>query len=546
MVHRLLVVWLVATVGIASAVRPAEGRAQDTFSPGGLHGAFVGSEMEQYLRVLQVAGVVRPYPWSIRGFSPAELDRLAPGADARHPWASRYALEADTATGVRAGLLPVEVGAIYNSSFPYGFNDGAVWAGRGVTGVVQAGGLARWGPVSVSVAPVAFYAQNAPFELDETGEGVGPYADPKSGGIDRPQRFGDGPYGRVDLGQTSARVDLPWVTAGVSSANQHWGPVVENPLILGSHAPGFAHAFLGTRAPVNLFVGRTHARIVWGGLDQSAFAPPSNAVRRRLMSGVVAVFLPRGLPGLEVGVGRFFHSAWPDSGFGVRDLLTPFRGVLKTTVEQGGDGSEADAVNQLATVFFRWVVPSDGAEIYGEFARDDHSWDLRDLLVEPDHLSGYSLGFRKVWRTQGEGMLAFRGEVLNTAPSHLRRVRHQGWLYAHSELRQGHTHRGQVLGSDAAYGGGGAGVVLDRYSSRGRWSVGWTRIVRQVRWAVNEAGEAYEEREVNVINALGVEALIFAGPLEITAAMTGAYELDRGFGEDVWNTGLELRARLAI
>src|SRR4051812_21683221 len=52
--------------------------------------ATAGSEAERYLRVLQVAGAAPLYPWSLRAFSPAELDRLASGT-AAHPWAPRFA-----------------------------------------------------------------------------------------------------------------------------------------------------------------------------------------------------------------------------------------------------------------------------------------------------------------------------------------------------------------------------------------------------------------------------------------------------------------------
>ena len=52
---------------------------------------FVGSELETYLRLLQIDGRAGLYPWTIRGFSPAEVDRLLEdGPD--HPWADRYDL----------------------------------------------------------------------------------------------------------------------------------------------------------------------------------------------------------------------------------------------------------------------------------------------------------------------------------------------------------------------------------------------------------------------------------------------------------------------
>jgi hypothetical protein len=60
--------------------------------------ATAGSDAEDYLRTLQVAGMAPLYPWSARSFSPAEIDRLAPGNRA-HPWAARFAVD----TGADAG-----------------------------------------------------------------------------------------------------------------------------------------------------------------------------------------------------------------------------------------------------------------------------------------------------------------------------------------------------------------------------------------------------------------------------------------------------------
>src|SRR5688572_27483323 len=54
-------------------VAPADLRAEAT----------AGSEAERYLRVLQVAGRAPLYPWSLRAFSPREVDALA--ADSAGP-----------------------------------------------------------------------------------------------------------------------------------------------------------------------------------------------------------------------------------------------------------------------------------------------------------------------------------------------------------------------------------------------------------------------------------------------------------------------------
>src|SRR5690348_6154637 len=55
---------------------------------------FAGSELEHLLRYLQDDGRVALYPWSIRGFSPGEIEgRLTP-SDTVYPWSAHYAFEA--------------------------------------------------------------------------------------------------------------------------------------------------------------------------------------------------------------------------------------------------------------------------------------------------------------------------------------------------------------------------------------------------------------------------------------------------------------------
>ena len=192
---------------------------------------FVGSELEQYLRFLQVDGRAGLYPWSIGGFSPREIDRMAP-RDSGHPWARHYPL--DSGTNDRGlSLIPPVSTTIVNTTFPYGSNDGPIWAGRGITSAVQVGLSARYGPVSLTVAPMVFSAQNAAFQLASNGTGHDTaFADPRYLVIDRPQRFGNRGYTVIDPGQSTLRFDLPGIALGFSTANQRWGPGEIYPILL--------------------------------------------------------------------------------------------------------------------------------------------------------------------------------------------------------------------------------------------------------------------------------------------------------------------------
>jgi hypothetical protein len=499
---------------------------------------FVGSEMERYLRNLQVAGGAPPYPWSVRGLSPRELDRLLP-TDSLHPWARRYSIRADTARGVRVGLVRPRAQLFFNSAFPFGGADGPVWVGRGVTMALEGGVQVERGAFTLTVAPIAFVAQNAGFELlrnDE--EGALRFADglyPRN--IDAPQRFGEDAYVRVDPGQSTLRVDAKGVAAGFSTANQQWGPASDNPLLLGNHAAGFPHFFLGSSRPANVWIGTLHGRVVWGAGDPSAWSVDNGAESRRLLTGGVATFSPRGLPGLELGFARMFHTEWDESGAG--ELLLPFQGLLKAglSAAQRDDLSDSDN-NQLASAFFRWVHPRAGVELWGEFAREDHSYDFRDFVLQPDHYSGYVLGGRKVWRA-GDRLSVLRAEVLNARITHLSEVRGQSPFYVHSTLRQGHTQRGQVLGSPNAFAGLGSVVAIDRYGPGGRWNVAWSQSVRDLVLPGGRGPSAPGGAEVT--HALQAERLFTRGSYDVTAGTAAVYQLNRNFAGDAFNLSLILK-----
>lgn len=506
---------------------------------------FVGSEIEDYLRNLQVVGEVGAYPWSVRAFSPREVGRLAP-AGADHPWAGRYSLRGDTAGGLRLRTVRPRVQVLYNSRFPHGINDGPIWAGRGLTTAVEGGIAAEWGVVSLTVAPLAFVAQNAAFDLLDHGDAVSP---PQADGafprfIDRPQRFGDGRYVVVDPGQSTLRLDVRGVAAGVSTANQHWGPATDHAPLLGNNAAGFPHLFLGTGHPANLWAGRLHGKLVWGTLRQSGWTAPNNSPRR-FLSAAVATFVPRGAPGLEIGGARLFHANWRAGAPGVADFLKPFEGLLKVRLPGDNLGDVGDAENQIASVFFRWVLPRSGFELWGEFAREDHSYDLRDILLEPEHNSAYLLGARKVWRGRGGSITALRAEVVDARVTHLVQVRLQSPFYIHSDVRQGHTHAGQILGSPAVHGGMGSRLVLDRYDRSGRWSFDASRSLEDASGTQRELADT--SFGTSSTQSLGVERLHFARGFEIGARAAAVYQVNRRFtGSDAFNLNLGFQVRRGL
>jgi len=111
---------LAVLVALGVATAPAAAQAPATVVGWGEVSA--GSELEEYLRVLQVAGLAEPHPWSVRAFSAGEIARLVPADSVVHPWMDLAELARDTTAGVRLHWVRPEVRTIYNSAFPHGSN----------------------------------------------------------------------------------------------------------------------------------------------------------------------------------------------------------------------------------------------------------------------------------------------------------------------------------------------------------------------------------------------------------------------------------------
>jgi len=505
-----------------------------------------GSEFEDYLRVLQVAGLQELRPWSIRGFSPGAITRMA-SADSAGPWALRKNFRTDNLT-----VGSMHLGAIVNTSYPYGANDGPVWAGRGITLVAGGGVAGHLGPLSFSLSPKAFVASNAAFDLVPNGQ-TGALAFNNGsfpGAVDYPQRFGAKPYSRLDPDASGIRFDSRFLSLGVSTGNEWIGPATEFPFLLGTNAPGFPHLFLGTGEPLNLFLARVQARVIWGKLYQSDFSPVSGSTHYdsagsgtvRLMASSEIVILPRGIPGLEFGFARFIHVPYragePSASFWKKPFKTFF---LRNEYAQG-DSLGAD--NQLASAFFRWVFPHSGFELYGERGYEDQFYDFRDFLQDPDNEREYMLGFQKILRRSPTTLDVLKTELINYQLPSIARVRLQGLIYVHGILRQGHTNRGQLLGASAGVGAAAASTISwTRYSPRGRTSFLFRRIVRD-QANVFAANGTVTPALSDVIVSAGAERMRFGRRVDFGAKAELMEAFNHNFSKNVPNLNLQVTARL--
>lgn len=470
----------------------------NTGPAGAAAGAIVGGDIERYVRALALAGIIKPLPWAVRPFGPDDLEEFVlDSATGQHPWSG--ALRKALNPRARVGGV-VYAGA--NSGFPWGSNDGAMWQGRGLTFAAGAAATVRFGPFSAVAAPVAFTARNTAFDLmPQKAFGVRPEADPLFPTvIDLPQRMGSSAYTRADPGESTLRLSGRGLTAGISTASLGWGTGEAFPALFGANAGGFSHLFLGTagrglRIPL---VGRVNARYVLGVLEQSKWSPvqgsqtyvdASQTGTRRLGTGINVSWQPVVFPNLELGASRFFHS--PFLTRGRWDAWSkPFEDIFKKSFTGRNVGSAdpaGDADNQLGSFFARWVFPKRGVEATFEIFREDHNWDSRDLAQEPENNSARMASVRAVTARRASSLAVVTLEYFDGDVRPIAQARAQGFLYTHAGLNQGHTQRGQLLGSPIGAGAiAGQRIAWERFTPGGslranlqRWR---TRALRTQNW----------------------------------------------------------------
>jgi hypothetical protein len=416
---------------------------------------------------------------------------------------------------VQGGPLPLTTRAVWNSTYPINRNSGAGWDGAGESLGVRAGFWLRAGPVTAALAPEVHHSSNRSFRRVANPSGArSPYAYPWNPGIDFVQRYGQNALSTVSPGQSFVRADVGPFGAGLSTENLWLGTAQRTSLLISSTAPGFAHAFLETNRPVDVFVGRLGVHLLWGRLHESEYFDTNPDNDRRLFGALVVMFEPGWLPGLHLGAARVHHRTWHPDGMDAEDFI---EAIIDNPFSAHGSfsGGGNQPGNSLGGVFARWVLPESGFETYFEWAREDYAWDLEDFLKEPDHARAYMLGFQKLVTRPDDSVFRFWGELthLEGATASLRSSRGVQTFYVHSRVQQGHTHRGQLLGAWVGPGSTGQVLGVDRYTRHGR--IGG--YVERVRYQADEYWNNFAHR-------FGVHGY----DVEITAAARGTTTIGRG------------------
>jgi hypothetical protein len=153
------------------------------------------------------------------------------------------------------------------------------------------------------------------------------------------------------------------------------------------------------------------------------------------------------------------------------DYLPLFKAHRRQPFGVIGNPFRRGLYDRRASYFARYVQPESGVEVYGEYAREEMATSAADALEIPEHTRAYIIGAQKQLPFYFGLDVLIHAEMTQTEFTATRSFRPSPSWYTHHVIRQGYTHRGQIIGSGV--GPGGSSQFLNVALLNGRQKLGF-------------------------------------------------------------------------
>ena len=352
----------------------------------------------------------------------------------------------------------------FNTKYPRGYNDGAIWKGKGITQEFQGGFQWKQGFLRMTFSPIVYYSQNLSYNLAKANPAQHPYNYQfgVSKYVDFVQRYGDEGAWNFNLGQSEIAFQTKVFRISASTQNFTLGPGRYNSIIMSNSGAGFPHIMLSTPNKLelnagNVKLGAVEANIFYGLLKESSYFDTLSSNDKRYLNGLSIGYEIPYVKGLTVGFHRsmyknttYFETADIYSMFFIKD-----DGIV---ISPSGDTTDYanDTFDQLASASIDWKIEEAKLRLYFEFARNDFNGSMRRFITEFEHSRAYLIGFEKIFDLKEKKKLHLGYEHTFLPRYQSYRYRPTPPFYTHHVAIQGYTNNGQLLGS-----GIGPGSVSD-------------------------------------------------------------------------------------
>jgi hypothetical protein len=375
--------------------------------------------------------------------------------DYEHPWKNKSLANEffflDKKISLR--IYDLDLFSSINTAAPFGYNDGALWQGKGFNSSLSTGVRLEFYGFELTYKPLLAFSQNLDFKrMDSNYDSEYGYfwGYRHNIGIDLPQRFGDKPFFTYDWGDSEIRYTWKTLTAGFGTQSVWLGPAYINPILHSNNAPTYPKFDLGIRRTsvtipyFNTYIGDFEARVSVGYLSESEYFDNDEENDHNMFHLFSFSYSPPSfLEGLTVSANRVCLVPW--------DLEN-----LKY-IWPNNDNTIED---QKISFGLSWKFDKVGFEIFAEMGLDDNNLGINDFNLfrnfqYPFHTFVYTAGLKKTFTISHSKKLY--GELIfewsNMEMSQDYQYMQPYSFNFHFQRGQGYTNRGQLINNNIGAGG---------------------------------------------------------------------------------------------
>lgn len=336
----------------------------------------------------------------------------------------------------------------YNSDVPFGQNDGALWQGRGYNTSLTAGVRFEGYGVEATFKPQVSWMQNREFETNPDVY-PNPYSYSFKNGkvhqrIDYVRRYGNSSLWNFDLNDTEIRYSWKNLTIGFGSQNPWLGPAYLNPMLGSNNAPGYLKLDIGIRKTeliipkIDFSLGFFELRLWTGQLKESDFFDEIEWNDKRMLNGLSLSYSPSFVPGFTIGLNRIFMTYWKYENFKYIPRLFAFD-------DNNALASSGNDEDQKFAAFIEWNFKKIGFCVYGELGRDDFT---SNMFTNPFHTAIYTVGVKQIIPLPFglQSIIYLEWNNFEMSQDFQLQWPYLGY-YGHGFVKQGYTHKGQIIGA---------------------------------------------------------------------------------------------------
>jgi hypothetical protein len=367
-----------------------------------------------------------------------------------------------------------------NSLQPISFNDGNMYPSRGWQERYSYGVNLKLLIFDINYQPEKLTVQNLRQEYypGNTGDGnfMFKYFGMVANNIDNFRQFGYNKIEETTLGQSRVGIKTKYIAAGISNENIWWGPGKRNSLVFTNNAAGFEHYYLKTVEPIKTYLGSFELSGVVGKLDTTKYTDIDQELLNicrpckffknldeREIDGITINFQPKWIPNFYIGYAyarQFYRHATNALG----DTVNFFSKDLPK--------------QEIGSIFFRFAMPEDHAEFYGEMGMPNEApwpWKFFKERMRP----GFVFGATKLVPIKlFDSYLSLNVEFTQLQLTNSRDILHEGYpfgggkptsWYLSTIVNQGWSNNGQLMGSSIGPGSNNQSISLS-------WNKGYNKI----------------------------------------------------------------------